>query len=156
MSGTAFTLREETTEDAIRAVALARRQPEVDPSRVFVLGHSLGGYAMPRIARQDGKLAGAVVLAGNARRIEDVGLAQTEFMLKAKGGASPEEQKRLEQLKAEVARVKTLTAGKENPPVLLGLPTEYFLDLKDYDPCRRQPEDCRSPYSSCRVNAIFR
>jgi hypothetical protein len=134
MSTIPFTLREETIEDAVRAIALARRQPEVDPGRVFVLGHSLGGYATPRIARQDGKLAGAIMLAGNARHIEDISLAQTEFMLKAKGGASPDEQKRLDLLKTEVARVKSLTPGKDNPPTLMGLPTAYFLDLKGYDP----------------------
>jgi len=134
MSEIAFTLREETIEDAVRAIALARRQPEVDPGRVFVLGHSLGGYAIPRIAREDGKLAGAVVLAGNARHLEDLALAQTEFMLNAKGGASPDEQKRLELLKAEVAKVKSLVAGDDNPPTLAGLPTAYFLDLKGYDP----------------------
>jgi hypothetical protein len=134
MSKIPFTLQEETIEDAVRAIALARRQPEVDPGRVFVLGHSLAGYAVPRIARQDGKLAGAVVLAGNARHLEDVALAQTEFMLKAKGGASPEEQKRLELLKTEVTKVKSLVAGNDNPPTLMGLPTAYLLDLKGYDP----------------------
>jgi dienelactone hydrolase len=134
MSDLAFTLKEETIDDAVRALALARRQPEANPNRIFVLGHSLGGYAVPRIARQDGKLAGAIVLAGNARRIEDVSLAQTEFMLKAKGGASPDEQKRLDLMKAEAARVKGLMAEKDNPPVLLGLPTAYYLDLKGYDP----------------------
>lgn len=134
MSTIPFTLREETIEDAVRAIAIARRQPEVDPGRVFVLGHSLGGYATPRIARQDGKLAGAIMLAGNARHIEDISLAQTEFMLKAKGGASPDEQKRLDLLKTEVARVKSLGPGKDNPPTLMGLPTAYFLDLKGYDP----------------------
>jgi len=134
MAGTAYTLRQETIEDAVRAIALARMQPETDPRRVFVLGHSLGGYAAPRIARQDGKLAGAIVLAGNARPIEDVSLAQIEFMLKAKGGASPQEQKRLELLKAETAKVKSLKPGTDNPPTLLGLPTAYFLDLKGYDP----------------------
>ncbi len=134
MSEIAFTLQEETVEDAVRAIALARKQPEVDPKRVFVLGHSLGGYAVPRIARQDGKLAGAVVLAGNARHIEDVSLAQTGYLLKAKGGASPDEQKRFDQMKAEAEKVKSLSAANDNPPILLGLPTEYFLDLKNYDP----------------------
>ncbi len=134
MSETAFTLQQETIEDAVRAIALLRHQPEVDPARVFVIGHSLGGYAVPRIAKQDGKLAGAIVLAGNARHIEDVSVAQTEFMLKAKGGATADEQKRLDLMKAEAAKIKTLTPGKDNPPILLGLPTEYYLDLKDYDP----------------------
>lgn len=140
MSDLPFTLKEETSEDAVRALSLVRRQPEVDPTRVFVLGHSLGGYAVPRIARQDGKLAGAMVLAGNARPIEDVSIAQTEFMLKAKGGASAEEQKRLDLMKAEAARIRSLTSAKDNPPVLLGLPIEYYLDLKGYDP----PMEARS------------
>ena len=134
MSELPFTLQQETIEDAVRAIALVRRQPEVDPSRVFVLGHSLGGYAVPRIAKQGGKLAGAIVLAGIARHIEDVSLAQTEYLLKAKGGASPQEQKRLDLMKAEVAKIRTIEAGKDNPTILLGLPAAYFLDLKSYDP----------------------
>ena len=106
----------------------------MDAGRVFVLGHRLGGYAVPRIARQEGKLAGAIVLAGNARHLEDIALAQTEFMLKARGGPNPQEQKRLDILKTEAAQVKTLAPGKDNPPTILGLPTAYFLDLKGYDP----------------------
>jgi uncharacterized protein len=73
------------------------------------------------------------VLAGNARHIEDVSVAQTEFMLKAKGGATADEQKRLELMKAEAAKVRSLAPGKDNPLVLLGLPVEYYLDLKNYD-----------------------
>jgi dienelactone hydrolase len=134
MAEMAFTLQQETIEDAVRAIDLARRQPEVDPQRVFVLGHSLGGYAVPRIARQDRKLAGAIVLAGNARHIEDVSLAQTEYLLKAKGGASSDELKRLDLMKAEAAQVRNLRPGADSPPILLGLPSAYFLDLKGYDP----------------------
>jgi pimeloyl-ACP methyl ester carboxylesterase len=78
MSGTDYTLRQETIEDAAQAVALLRKQPEVDPERVYVLGHSLGGYAIPRIVtesdKQGSRIAGAVFLAANARHIEEVGL----------------------------------------------------------------------------------
>ncbi len=115
------------------AIALLRTQPEIDPKQVFALGHSLGGYALPRIAKQDGKLAGAIALAGNARRIEDISIAQTEAMLAAKGGATTDEQKRLDLMKGEAAQVKSLAADKPHPDVLLGLPVEYFLDLKGYD-----------------------
>jgi fermentation-respiration switch protein FrsA (DUF1100 family) len=110
----------------------------VNARQVFVLGHSLGGYAIPRIARKDGRLAGAIVLAGNARPVEDVSVAQTEFLLKAKGGANAYEAKRLELMKAEAAKIRSLNLSKEspagnNPPILLGLPVEYYLDLKNYD-----------------------
>jgi alpha-beta hydrolase superfamily lysophospholipase len=134
MSSMAYTLKEETIDDAVRALALVRKQPEVDPKRVFIMGHSLGGYAIPRIAKADGKLAGAIFLAANARHIEDISVAQTEYMLAAKGGASPAEEKRLELMKGEAARVRALAPGKDNPQILLGVPVEYFLDLKDYNP----------------------
>jgi hypothetical protein len=119
---------------AVMAIALLRTQPEVDPKQVFALGHSLGGYALPRIAKADGKLAGAIELAGNARSIEDISISQTEAMLAAKGGATPDEQKRMDLMKGEAAQVKNLAAVKPHPDVLLGLPVEYFLDLKGYDP----------------------
>ena len=129
-----FTLQEETVEDAVRAATLLRRQPEIDPSRIFVLGHSLGGYASPRIAAQDGKLAGLIFLAANARPIEDVALDQNDYVAHLNGGPSADDQKRLDGLKAEVAKVKALEPGKTNPPVVMGLPSTYLLDLKGYDP----------------------
>ena len=132
MSPLPFTLKEETIEDATRALALVRTQPEVDPKRVFVMGHSLGGYMIPRIAKQDGKLAGAIFLAGNARRIEDISIAQAEAMVAAKGGATPDEQKRLDAMKAEAAQIKNIDP-KNHPDILMGLPAEYFVDLKGYD-----------------------
>src|SRR5690606_33004513 len=48
--GAALTLREETIDDALAAAALLRTIPEVDASKIFVVGHSLGGTAIPRIA----------------------------------------------------------------------------------------------------------
>lgn len=134
MSVLPFTIRQETVEDALRAISFVRAQPEVDPRRVYALGHSLGGYIMPRIAQEDGRLAGAIFAEGNARRIEDVSLAQTAFLLEAKGGATSDERRRFELMQGEAERVRTLQPRKDNPPILLGLPVEYFLDLKAYDP----------------------
>lgn len=136
MSGTDYTLREETIEDAARAVAFVRQQPEVDPEHVYVLGHSLGGYALPRIvaesAKQGTRIKGAVFLAANARHIEDVGLEQAEFMMK--DGGSPDRLRQLEMLKGQVELVRHLDPSVQNPPTLLGLPVAYFFYLKDYNP----------------------
>jgi dienelactone hydrolase len=137
MGGLEFTLEQETVEDAVRAVALMRQQPEIAANRVFVLGHSLGGYAAPRIAARDGKLAGLIFLAANARPIEDVSLDQNEYVAHLNGDPSPQVQQRLDALKAEVARVKSLQPGKPVPPVLLGLPGIYLMDLKSYDPAQQ-------------------
>jgi dienelactone hydrolase len=131
MSEMDYTVQQETVEDAVRATALLRRQAEIDPRRVFVLGHSLGGYLAPRIAVQDGKLAGLIFLAANARPVEAMALEQAEYA--ASLNPSPEVRQRLAGLRAEAAKVRALQPGKANPPVLMGLPLAYFLDLRGYD-----------------------
>ena len=100
-----FTLREETIEDAVRALAVTRRQPEVDPAGCLFSAIAWGicGPADCTSGRQTG---GSDRARGERTPSKTLALAQTEFMLKAKGGASPEEQKRLELLKAQVAKVK--------------------------------------------------
>ncbi len=91
----------------------ATARGELEARRSF-LAHSLGGYAMPRIAARDGKLAGAIFLAGNARPIEDVVLDQNEHMLQGFSNARIRPaSRRLEQLKAEVAKVKELVPSAE-------------------------------------------
>ena len=134
MSDMDYTMEQETVEDALRSVALLRQQPEIDPKRVFLLGHSLGGYLAPRIAARDGKLAGLIFLAANARPVETMALEQNEYVASLGRGPTPEVQKRLADLRAEVLKVRNLTPGKDNPPVLMGLPLAYLLDLKGYDP----------------------
>jgi dienelactone hydrolase len=65
------TLDDEVTNDALAAVALARTTPGVDASRIFVLGHSLGGYMAPHIAGKDPQIRGIVVMAGNTRTLRE-------------------------------------------------------------------------------------
>jgi pimeloyl-ACP methyl ester carboxylesterase len=134
LSETGYTIEEETVDDATRAMALLRKQPEIDPARVYLLGHSLGGYAGPLIAARDGKLAGLILMAAPARPIEDVAFDQTDYVAHLRGEPSSTEQARLNQLRAEVDRVKSLDPKADNPPVLLGLPVAWWLNLKGYSP----------------------
>jgi hypothetical protein len=121
-----FTLHDEVVEDALKAVALMRTQQGVDPKKVFIIGHSLGGYAAPRIAQEDPTIAGLILLAGNARHLEDLVVDQVETL----GGTA----KALDNAKAIQAKVKSLEPGDEASPAVLGAPATYWLDLKDYDP----------------------
>jgi hypothetical protein len=121
-----FTVQEEVVDDAVKAVALLRSLAEVNGSRVFVIGHSLGAYVAPRIAEQDGKLAGIVLMAGNVRPLEDLLVEQVEYM-----GIKGDQ---LDRAKALQVKVKKLDPGDEDSPALGGLPVSYWVDLKDYDP----------------------
>src|SRR5580658_4137143 len=134
MSESSYTIDDETVEDATRAIALLRKQPEVDPTRIYVLGHSLGGYASPRIAARDRKLAGLILMAGPARPVEDVAFDQTAYVLYLKGEPGASERSHLQLLKDQADQVKKLDPKADNPPILLGLPAAWWLNVKGYDP----------------------
>jgi dienelactone hydrolase len=106
-----LTVQQETVEDGAKAAALLRQQPEVASRRVFLLGHSLGGYVAPRIAQQDPRLAGLILMAANVRPLEEILADQLQSM-----GLSGTE---LDKAKARI---------------LEALPASYMLDLSGYNP----------------------
>lgn len=129
---TVFTVKEETVDDAALAVELLRQTPNVDPQRVFVLGHSLGGYLAPRIGLADADSAGLIILAGLTRPLEDVMLEQYQYIASLDKNAVPPST--LAELPAQVQAIKDLQPGDESKPAILGAPAAYWIDLKGYQP----------------------
>jgi dienelactone hydrolase len=126
MEGKPYTADDETVDDAVAALAFLRSQSGVDPKQVFLVGHGLGGYLGPRIAAEDGKLAGMVVMAANQRPLENLMLDELLTL-----GVTGEDLKRA---KAAVARIQNLEQNDADAPAIFGLPAAYWLDLKGYDP----------------------
>ena len=129
-----LTAKEETIDDAVAAVDVLRNTPGIDPKKIFVLGHSLGGYLAPRIAQADPNIAGLVILAGPTRPLEDLMLEQTRYILESDGSLSAQDQLQIGQIQQQVEAVKALTAQSSSKDSLLGAPVSYWLDLKNYRP----------------------
>jgi dienelactone hydrolase len=130
-----FTVREETVDDALEAAKLLRAQPEVDPARVFVLGHSLGAMLIPRIGTADPTLAGLIVLAGPARSLEEAIVAQTRYLAMVDGAISAQEQQVIDQTAALADSVRALRSDEATSGrIIFGVPASYWLDLRGYDP----------------------
>ena len=79
------TVEAETIEDALLAVALLKKDPRIDPERVYILGHSMGAMLAPRIDAEGGEAKGLILMAGTPHRLEEVVLRQ----LKQSGGGNP-------------------------------------------------------------------
>lgn len=82
---TPITVKEETIEDAILASELLKATPGIDPERIFIIGHSMGGMLAPRIDAEGGNFRGLVLLAGSPRKLEDIMLAQNREMAELSG-----------------------------------------------------------------------
>ncbi len=68
----------------------AARDAGVDPERVFVAGHSLGGYLAPRIAAAaPERVAGIALLEANARPLQRLIEDQLTYLSSDAGGADP-------------------------------------------------------------------
>src|SRR5262249_8002614 len=130
-----ITVREETIDDAVSAVAQLRTRGTIDPKRVFVLGHSLGGMLAPRIARADPQIAGLVFLAGAVRPFEEVIVEQARYLTSLHGNTSAEEEAYLAQVEADANKLKQLTpADASSQIVLFGAPVAYWLDMREHAP----------------------
>jgi uncharacterized protein len=132
----ALTVKEEVIDDALEAVAFLRARPELDAQRVFVLGHSLGGYLAPRIGAADPQIRGLIILAGSARPLEDVILDQMTYLLSLSMPDPVLRQQQLAVIKKQVDLVKDPirlpTAAASDLPFNVAAP--YWLDLNTYQP----------------------
>ena len=80
------TVKIETIDDAIMATELLRKDPRIDPERVFIIGHSMGGMLAPRIDAEGGNYAGLIIMAGSPRKLEEIVLDQNEAALNSTKG----------------------------------------------------------------------
>ena len=128
-----YDMDDETTDDAVAAVAALRAVPGIDPARVHVLGHSQGGMLAPRIAARSGNVAGLVLLAAPARPLLDILPEQNRYLLGADGSILPAEQDFLDELGRRIAAVRSDAemAAKDTP---LGLPPGYWRAFEAIDP----------------------
>lgn len=71
--------------DARAAVRFLRIQPEIDPARVGIIGHSEGGIIAPMVAAGNPEVAWIVLLAGTGLPGMDVQILQETAMMQAGG-----------------------------------------------------------------------
>ena len=129
------TVAHEAVDDAVLAVEALAAMPEIARDRIFVLGHSLGGMLVPRIAAGAPQARGFIVMAGPARPLEQAMLEQTEYMAGLDGAITPDEQARIDEMRKMADGVRALTPESvDSAEALAGVPPSYWLDLRGYDP----------------------
>lgn len=134
--GDRFTLVDETIADAQEAVRALRLHPEIREQSVFVVGHSLGGTAVPRIGEMDPAPAGLIVLAGMTLPFADKIVTQTEYIVRSDGLFTDAERQQLESVRSVAEQIKAGLKDPASAPTgyLMGAPIGYYRDLADHPP----------------------
>lgn len=126
---------EESTDDAVAAIAALRATPGIDPERVFVFGHSLGAMLAPRIVQRAEAAAGGILFAASARKLLDLIPEQMARMARLQGNeaAAASAEAMLDRLADATARLRAgeTLAAAEAP---LGLSVAYLRSTEALDP----------------------
>ena len=127
-------LNAEVIDDALTAVTTIKNNPDFKNSKIIIIGHSLGAMCAPLIASKSKQINGVVLLAGNARPLEDVILEQYNYIF-GLDSTDNEEQKEIENLTKQIKILKnpkTLkTAKAEELP--LNIDSKYWQSLVKYN-----------------------
>jgi dipeptidyl aminopeptidase/acylaminoacyl peptidase len=130
----AFTVKEETMDDAVAAITLAATVPGIDKKQIYLFGHSLGGMLAPRIAALAPDLKGIILAAAPAKKFTDVLIDQNKYMFELSKDTTAKGKRQLDTIITELNRSRITSAGNmKADSSLLGLPVSYWVDLNLYD-----------------------
>ncbi|MES2762790.1 MAG: DUF3887 domain-containing protein [Bacteroidota bacterium] len=129
-----FGIEQEVIEDALSAINILKKNPDFKNSKVYIAGHSLGAMSAPLIASKSKAVSGIILLAGNARPLEDLLVEQYTYIY-GLDSLNASEKKEIETLVAQTKTIKDpkllKAAKKEDLP--LGLTSYYWQSLTKYN-----------------------
>ena len=144
--GEEVTLKEEVIDDVLAALSLAKEQEEVDKDQIYLAGHSLGGMALPRIAKEvgEGEVAGYIFLAAPARGLGELMVEQNKFLLSLRDTPEDMVEKETEELDKELEKLSNLSDQPEDEPIFGALPVywEYLEGLNQVEEGKEIDEPC--------------
>jgi len=128
-----FTMVDEYVHHAAAAIGLLRVHPAVDAARVFVVGHSAGGKAAPRVAAAEPGVAGIVVMAGDTQPMHHAAIRVLRYVASLGPKAAREVRATIKTVEEQAAVIDGPGFGADFGTIL-GAPASYWLDLRDYNP----------------------
>ena len=131
-----FTVTDEYVPHAVAAVRALRQHPAVGAGRVFVLGHSLGGTAAPRVAAAEPSVAGLVIMAGGTQPMHWAAVRQVRYLASLNPGTAAAAEPTFEAMSRQAQLIDSpgLSPAAPASELLFGVPAPYWLDLRGYAP----------------------
>lgn len=132
-AGLDSTIYDEVLDDVTHAIEFALKEERVNSSKIYIVGHSLGGMLAPKIATDNPQVAGIISLAGSPRNLEDIILDQGKNAMLTQTTLSEEDKAyALSQYEEAVNMVKNLS-DEHLEEAILGATGYYWKSLNEID-----------------------
>ncbi|KAH7234202.1 hypothetical protein MRS44_002002 [Fusarium solani] len=127
-----ITVGDEYLDQANDAIAQAIQHSEIDPNRIFIIGHSLGATVAPYLAQTADRIRGVVLLAAPSQPLHRAYVRQLRYFasLDSEPVEAMQELIAEAEQKADAADSGT-TVAKDLP---FGLPASYWNSVRELDP----------------------
>lgn len=135
--------------DATSALEFLSVNDNIEPSQLFIVGHSQGGQLVPEILSRFQSAAGGVVLAGNISPVDELLLYQVNFtkqLLEESGMAPNQITASVMQLKTMADGVAAVRTGSHGGSPIGGTPAAFWkswIDLSAAIPAQVEASDAR-------------
>ncbi len=124
---TTFTVYDETINDVVDIVSILKSSDEVNKDEIYVLGHSLGGYCIPRIA-QETEVAGYIMMAAPVSDLKTIMEEQFQYL-----SNFSDDKTYFDEALEELKRLENIEILKETD-VIMGMGAAYWKDILSYEP----------------------
>jgi hypothetical protein len=124
-----ITVAEEYLEDVKNIVAWLKQREDIDSNRIFLFGHSEGGYLIPWFCSEIPGLAGVIIGAGNYQRLADMLPYQLNYLLKLSDDDAPEKLLLEKELSKIPYAQKKLKKDSPKDSLPLGMSAAYLMYL---------------------------
>jgi alpha-beta hydrolase superfamily lysophospholipase len=133
-NGKLFGVTDEVTDDAVFAINTIAKNKLIDNSRIFLLGHSLGGMMAPQIAKRAPKIKGVILMAAPARSLTELLVEQVRYLSDDKVKTANDSLE-LELLVQKIKFSGSANLDKHTPAdsLALNLSAYYWLSLNTYN-----------------------
>lgn len=130
-----YTVKDEAFNDIASVIFMVLGRKDIDPARIYLAGHGLGGWMAPLLARDNPGIAGVVMLAPPARTYTEIIYDRAQSILKMDGSLSHSDINELTNIRrrADIINRSTESESDAGTNRFFGHPVSYWISMNRLD-----------------------
>ncbi|GEM_PF-4551290 len=131
LSPDSVTLENETIDDVYGTIEWMKTRMNLDSTRIFLIGHGIGGYLIPRLLSEKPLFAGGIIMGSPAKSVVKGLRERVQYLL-----SLPDSLLGYSRVSETIlSRLDSFTTGMlPDTSRVFGMPASYFYELKKSSP----------------------